>query len=786
MSSDKIIDSIVNKALSGLVYGDESDDLGIILRHIDEGAKKVAGDLGAGLSQHMDWNDLGWIFGQYRGTILSGERQFSGCFHRSNLGNSKENDLLLGIYWKAFGLGTTLGEMFERECSINELLIKQGDFVRRNLNAPKWNILCCMESDCENYEIQSPRRYENNIALTLLRIPNWWRDFLIQDKIWNLVEAVTHSSLPEGEDAINFLDTKEEYRHLVSLLKARRDQLTAELVWRAVGTNADKGKMPQPEKFASKFLSVAGGAGGIWLPQSTTEEWWQSFVTAIELLSLYWKWSEMKGFKPGPLYICVPRPGEIDLSGEGANSKGLQPRLGVALLFASIDLLDCSNTIPRVLQLLPHWNVKLDAASEPLLKISAASYPDTVKSGLYKVLGKEVSDQLFNRLSELHLGGQDASALLLERICPLLDALERIAPSCVHEGRRFAVNILVGLPYHEQILGMELGDVELHLEKLREKIPKKCIDIPKQRIKHDYSLLQPLVNSCYSLFDWDGVILFGRFSSRPREAVNFARFRRLSPIIRGFSPSELYRQLTLENVGLFALCIDRAGTIRVYYGGSFLLYKQQGPWRLGAAVEKLREMLKHNLELIGLSIPKDLDFFDSFVNLLLRISGEPNVGAFFIIARDANHIMQLSEISPPPESIWKDITPFSGKSGVRDELELLYRLSIMDGATAIVLGSGMDFKEKWQNAHIQPRKLVTEKFDLNGYWNNYLKNGKWYEWTDILSYGAKHSSAFALAMESATLHDQKLLVITVSGDGPISFMVGGTDPVQKWPNEMID
>ena len=97
-----------------------NDSLPKVLLNINNWAEKVAKDIGGALSKEHAWKNLGWFFTQYRGTMLSGERSFMNFYHKQGLGTPEENDALLGIYWKTYGLGSTIGELFETRCSLEK------------------------------------------------------------------------------------------------------------------------------------------------------------------------------------------------------------------------------------------------------------------------------------------------------------------------------------------------------------------------------------------------------------------------------------------------------------------------------------------------------------------------------------------------------------------------------------------------------------------------------------------------------------------------------------------
>jgi hypothetical protein len=424
----------------------------------------------------------------------------------------------------------------------------------------------------------------------------------------------------------------------------------------------------------------------------------------------------------------------------------------------------------------------LDGVSD---KIATAVGEDVkeraVKEG-EALFGKTLTDSLMDTMGKLHLGSRVGAALLLERIFPLLAVLERIVPDFVHEGRHFAANILLGLKYHEQVLGEQLGSVQSFLRDLK-KLPLQLKG--EQQLPNDVSLLRVLVKSCYSILDWDGVALFGLLLPDVNKKVKLCSFLQLPRDVRNVPPSEFYRDLTKTHSGLFAINIDRGGCLRIFYGGTLLLYKQKGTWKLGSDVKALSEMLATKLQRIAQKKIENTDFLNSFVDLLLRISEEPGLGALFVIATDQSQVDRLSYIAEPPKEIWKDLNPFGAKPGISErDLEVLYRLSIMDGATVIRLGNHESLETQWREAKIFPRRLITERFDLDKFWEQQINKTNWERWTDILSYGSKHSAAFALAMQTADLPNNRPLIITVSSDGPISFMIGNENPpVVRWPGD---
>ncbi len=775
---------IVKKALAGLGRDLNNVTLPAVLSDIDNVCSKAASKIGNALSQHPDWKDLGWFFGQYRGTILSGRRSFGHFYFRHDLGTQKENRGLLGIYWNAYSLGSTIGELFEQRCLALESNSSEGERTA-NVDPPYWNILCVYP--CSKLKFTSQATQGNDdYAIHRLEIPVDWQIELIPDDIMSLISCLVRLDLPEDQDELKrALQANAVFIRLRQLLKSRRDLLMANVIWNNSVTKTNY--LTDMINFAEKgIITVAGQL-------KTADELAVSRVLAsIQMLCMYWRWTELiKGFPPGPLCVCIPKPGKKDTA-------RLQPRFGFAALFAGVSkkgksgvpayrgatrLSPSDEVIEKVKGLLASWDNALDGASSRIMKAGGSGLEDNVSHKGFALLGKDVTPKLIEKLSKLHLGYEAAAELLLERVFPLLSEIDRNAPGFVHEGHRFAANILLGHEYHEQVLGESLGSVKLFLRDLKDRVPRGCRDNPTFMARTDPMLFKVLVKSCYSLFDWDGVVLFGILSPDGNKGIEFSSFLRLPDSPHNVPPTELYRSLTHRHSGLFAVSVDRGGIIRVYYAGNFLLYKEKGVWKLGSELDALNEELEIGLEKIGHKRKSSTHFLKSFGKLLLRISEEPGKGAMFVIANNKADVIRLSSIAPPPEEIWQNLRPFDIEPrATEEEMETLYRLAIMDGATVVVLGNGENLDEKWRKARIHPRRLVTEEFNLKEFWK-VLEKGEWGDWTNILSYGAKHNAGFALAMRTATSPSKSLLVITVSADGPVTFMVGGKDPIAKWPKD---
>lgn len=754
-----------------------------VLAGVDNAAKSVGVNIGKALSKNPSWSSLGWLWGQYRGTILSGHRAFAEFFHRSGLGSSDENMVLLGIYWHAYGLQATFGELFDQRCVAQEFELTNGE-VHLDARSPFWKTLVVTPYDASRGRVGAVSYEEVSTSTrseVRLQVPRDWAQLLVPEDFRNIVKGLTSkykayraSASPDEADTKQdggferireFLKNDEKaYKRLQTKLKCRRELLAADILW------SDSLEGNKITRDAIKRFFKPLDARFIELPEYDEEDAVGRFVTAVQLLSLYWSWASLKerphNAKIGSLLVCVPKPHK------NGTAQGLQPRLGFAALFTG----NHGQALRSIDKVLEKWGDFLDKASDKILRTSGVRKNGFVEEAEF-VVGKEIAAKLVKRTAELHLGGEIGAIILLQRLRRVLAEIDRIAPTLVHEGQRFSISLLIGLSYHGQVLGEPLGAVNEFLDNLSVFRPGT-----NEAITH-LDCLKALVSSCYSLLDWDGVVLFGTFGIEKDEDVTFSSLLRLGEAERHASGIALFRSLTLKNRELAAISVDRDGTIRLFFAGTLLLYKQKGAWRLGSAVEVLRQTLVESLRVTGVlpGLTNPADALDSFVDLLLRISEEPGHGAMFVICSEGVADKYFSFIAEPPLPIWENLRPFSSDKLESGDGQVLYRLAIMDGATLIDLDPKKDFPARWKEGAIKPRRLVGAKFDLETFKKTW-KNGTWNNWRDVYSFGAKHSSALALAM-AARSHKPPLplLVITVSADGPISFVKGGPDPIVRWP-----
>lgn len=803
MSEEELsVDAIIAQALGKLPPGGSLDT---VVSQIDAIAANAAKEIGEELHKLRKWQSLAWFVSQYRGTVLSGQRPFSRIYHDSKLITDTGNLVLLGFYWAIYGLGATIAELFERQVVSSEpqsIIPKNGE---SKVLPPFWNILAFYPSDVASLVFSNDakpalalQRIPKAVAICSLTFPEHWVDDLVpEDPLWSDISNLIKNPPPALLEAATLLSTQPNptpqtrnaflaqlgadptFVNVRAQLKLRTRIHLSKVLWEErSGHNASTDS-------ASQFFQHPSGAPG---SPTRKEVALEQILMAIQLLSLYWKLLKDEDSPPGPLIVCIPKPGKQSTS-------KLQPRLGFSALHANTQPL--TDILTTTGELLVPWMEALDHAGDKLLQAAHKPEHRVDNLGAELSIPQQIIDQARQRIEELQPGGKGAACLFLERILPVIAEMTRIAPGFIHEGKRFMVNVVIGRNYHEQVLGERLGGVMDFISSLCGKVPKECKQDGTVVGKIDIDFLQPLIKSSFSLFDWEGVLLFGHFNVPVTDPVRFTSLLRLPPHLRIYSPSEMLCQISEMHTGLFAINADRSGNLRIFFGGKLILFWDKRKWYSGAVRDRLEDLLCSQLTKIGIQnneLQRDKHVLAGFVETLLRISDEPHAGALFVIARNEQDVGQLSTISEPPKELWEGLKPFdvdelTGTSNDQ-RAEIFYRLAIMDGATAIILADAPRFADQWKQAGVRPRKLVTEQFDLNDLFERVFKNGKWADWTDCLSYGSKRASALALAMQDYLQFKkekwphQRLVVIAVSADGPIHFMVGGTDPVVTWPTHV--
>lgn len=742
---------------------------------VDQFCESIASKLGTEIKSHQNGviskDDIGWIWGQYRGTALSGVRQLLDYYYMpADEGFDDRQDYLLEFYWQTYGIGSTFGELFNRRVLENPGSTsgqKPGKKSRSEHNDELvlevvWHAL--RVTTHRGRELQFEEWPSGDIEYCELRIPDRWVERVFSTSLLrelkaslpsNGLGAASRKNAKRGDnDDKKRKDTVQrlldEGRFRVRLQRSAH-LLSAEILERYSDQEEQSRTIQSARSFLARFDMS---------PDFAVE----TVVRAIQMFRIYLE--PLGGPKTHDLVVLIPCP---------VGRKILpMPRIGFALAFSSRRKITRSrvekitqfldNTLtPRLEDIAKQWEANavakdsFDEKSEFLGSNYTAHLRDMVKKGL---------------------DGNDPDATqILIRILPLLKKLPPMIPKFVHEGHRFRVNIVIGLPYHEQVLGYPLAKFtpEYKVEKLQADLSEE----------DEIKLLKPIIDLCYSLLDSGDTVLFGQLSDKPSGTVRWNSLLKLHADAKGNnagmekSLTARYEALTRGHGNLFALCVDESEKLRVFSGGKILLEFSRGQWRTGASTGKLTEKLTERISsVLGLSLPKKIgNEFAAFADLVQRISETPGAGALFVLTTAEEDVQRnLLEISAPPKNIYEK--PLGEL--LKDGSDTVFRLATMDGATVICLPKGNNGTSKhpqlrFSRASMKPRRMISEKFDLKAF----SKKWPWSNWPDCLSYGSRRASALALAM--CRMFDKErgpFLCIVISADGPVYFMPGLRYPVE--------
>lgn len=717
----------------GMAGQDTAKTLSEQLMHVDVTAKQCASVLGPIVARHCSTDKLLWFIGQYRGTILSGKREFGSFYFAPDLCGTEDASIglgrqraLLGLYWHLHGsVGASIAELFERRCVADERTnsnghiprwrilrmslgheqgasdggsagrcrVQPGECIRGGRHAEEWDSCVFAEG------ADSP---EAVINTTMLQVPDDTATRLVPDKLWReceqVLEMATGPLARVSDESTLYKKTQEvlqnapEWSRLQNIARLAVLGEVAKIRWDN-STEATTAEERRTERHGNHLIRFAR-----WLAASENlmpclplaegdDEALQQLLKAIQLMCLYWRFMDQflatdgslslrrKGgvFNPigdtvanssvvtvpdRSLFVCVPTP----YKHEYGYATGLQPRLGFSALFGH-----GGDEAVRLIEedLIPAWTYALDLLATRIGAHCKKAVSEQLEHRGSELLGKNTYAEFRTLLKQLLLRrfGNNGNAgdpepkapdVLIDRLLAILEKLVPAVSGFVHEGKRFGVTIFLGLDYHEQVIGEPLGDV-------RDWVDKHAIMVPTgaggDESKGDHlPLLKPLIHSCYSLLDWDGVLLFANMQ-QDKGQVTFTSLRRLPQATRAGSLGETYRKITREHAVLFGL-------------------------------------------------------------------------------------------------------------------------ATMDGATVIELGKEASFKSRWETATIVPRELICSSFDVDQSYDESWQHGTWKEWRDLLSWGSRHSSGLALAMARTDV-----VVVLVSADGPITIMTKGSNPVSRWPRK---
>ena len=739
-----------------------------VLEMIDEFCEHITEKLGKSIeglpSSVFDKKSLGWVWGQYRGTALSGRRRLQDyyLFNSAQLDNQIVNDFLLEFYWSTYGISASMGELFNR--SVLQIR-KDGEPAAALV---KWYVLkVTHDANANRYIVFESPSHSDAVGLQYfaLTVPLNWIDTLLprelfaelRDRIRNL-ESDRDSRLGSYDldnEAAAIEDRKDQIKELLISegwklrLTRRVNLLVAEIL------AGDKDTREANVSAAMRFLDRK---------DLSEEQVLMVIARAVQMYALYWRWRDA-GVGSGDLLVLIPRPVNRDMFS--------MPRLGLAVAFIQDEQQSSKENAALITKF-------FDGSLIPQLKKLAKEWEEeTIGSGLESALRdkSEFLGEHTQRLRDLLVTGLDDNKAdadqVFVRILPVIKMMAQLVPRFIHEGHRFGVSIFVGLPYHEQILGDSLADLS-HFKSEKLKCPPSEQD--------EVELMKPIINSCYSLLDSPDIILFGRLSEVTCGTVKWTSILRLQATAVDresditSTNAARYETLTKGHGNLFAICADETGKLRVFNNGNVLLEFNNGKWRKGSSTEELNNRLATRIKHLWEAVDESSEFA-AFAGLIQRISETPNAGAVLIVTTDRKELNQhLSEISAPPEQLYAK----SFGELLRDRSDLIFRLSTMDGATVILAptenGENGKGSMRFSKAEVYPRRVISEKFDLD----QFRDKCTWPTWRDCLSFGARRAFALALSMQQKINSARApLLCIVVSSDGPIYVMPGEHYPIDE-------
>jgi hypothetical protein len=706
---------------------------------------------------------IGWIVGQYRGTAISGERRTKDHFVSKNMGGREESIYLLETYCRLYGLGASLGEIFYRRTLSN--VYEQNNREGQN---PIWHALRVTLQDRNDMEFEKDNGKNASCELryNTLCVPRQWLDELIPEPLFDRLLNKFESVLVEErlsktpQDIIN--DSPQKIKNILekccfqTSFEKTLNSCTARLL--ASGPHPT---WPKDVQTSQDFLSKESGNNEVLL---------HSVIKSIQLMGLYWRWSKKRQNSEGDLLVLCPEPSK--------GSMRDMPRLGFAIQYAANE--DCAlrSQVENIVSF-------LNRTLTPHLEVLAKRWMDLghrEENLLNKRIGviSPLVETLKVNVSEARNGSRADANILLRRVMDVILEISKLIPSFVHENHRYKVDILLGVPYHEQILGKRIAD----LSKETARFGDIC------HPDNEVNVLKQLIEASYSFLDAQDVAIFGQFSSQNEGTIRWTSLLKLDSKGNNIPSVHKYEEITRGHGNLFAISIGKDSKLKLFCGGKPLLEYWQDRWLEGAGTNtlatKLQEQMSH-LKIFGNEVI-GLDELHGFVKVIQSIAETPGTGAIFAITTSSNEIDRLDSVITPPEDIW------SGRrlqDLLQDKNDVLFRLATMDGATAILIGKGNTAKDKWENATIYPRRLICEHFQLEAF------KKKWadLDWLPLVSYGARRASALALALNSWLGRNESVeekirtpyLCVVISADGPIYIMCGSdkVKPInERIPKEM--
>jgi hypothetical protein len=770
---------------------ENGDDPGQKYRAIDWYCDNVARVLGkvlcSGQSGLCNPRHLAWVFGQYRGTWLTGRRALLDFFGPQDPNNGKAallswDEYLLRVYWLLYGIGASFGELFAAQ--VRESLEATGTESadeEHPVGFATWHALRVTLVKGEELTYKGPdwhARRGGRLLHFTLGVPRKWVPELLGD-VWQTIwKGHTEARRDLGRCPANTepdvqkadWDSRKDgciHRILEEHGVGERLERLCSTLHASILARGWSKKEGKSVKVASSFLRD--------FPQDVTARL-GSVLRAIQLLAMYWRWTE-EGLRrdAGDLLVMAP-----------VFPRGRRlPRLGFAFLFATKSTKCASRRkateIARFLE-----ETVWHTFEEERFAVSPIPAADPLQS-YHETVGTANVQTLTKALATIGHEG-DVAKLLLAPALALTTEVARLSPRFVHEHRRFGVQFLLGLPYHEQVIGRPLGPLRDYLDDIQDSEE----DAPgTTRI-----MLKTLIHDTFSILDSPDVAVMAHYVPGRSHAFRLSSLLRILPDRSTLPTVERFKKITKGLTNLFAVCASRNGKVWLIAGGKAILEYSDGNWRAVPAARDLAGVLSFhfsNIKQLRCGSQKDTKkTLESFAQLLQQIS-EAGSGAMFIITPmrtsspkrtggaayeegEVDHAERnLGYVSEPPQCLWKSRT-FGDLLG--PQTPNLLQLAAMDGATVVEVSTTRgSFAERWAGARVRPRRVVCARVRFDKGTLVKLAEGGLRGWRECRSWGIRRASALAYAMSC----QKQSLVVAVSADGPVYIMSGDAPYVTTFP-----
>lgn len=738
-----------------------------LIQGIDDFCQQIAQKIGEAIFdtdnasiKYSLQNRIGWITGQYRGTAMSGKREFKDIVVNPSIASGPQNHVLLSFYWNLYGLGATMGEVFYSR--LESFLSSQ----RSNGHAPsasklQWFSMVVRLHPADSLFVHQDLHSNQGFPLSI-QVPQKWVEELLPDslfkKIKRRVEFISRRSITETQQLV-LKDLKE--RCFRTTLERRLESLGARILAERHPSNH-----MQPCESLRNIREYFG------YPHENSSDHSDKILIrrllrAIQGLSLFWRWiaasaAEQKlPYTTGPLLLLQP------VAAPNNDRHQEIPRAGLSIMFLENQTeTSGQDEIRKFTQLLDETLIsKFERAGKYLSDHGKHKEDDLDKAceqlKLKSEDGVKPKDALVRELTESRQLSKAEATLLLLRALNAVTRIATLVPTLVHEGTRFGVDILLGMHYHEQVLGAKLASPAFSFG-------LEDIDDADSGMA-SFLTLKSIINSSYSFLDDPGIVIFGTLDSSNDQNILWSSILKVREQENYVRSVKGYETLTSTHRGLFAISIGKDLKLRLFGGGKLLLEYWSNKWHLGAGTKLLNDKLTGLVARLGNTEPSGLNnSMSGFSNLVQSISEIPGAGALFVITPSKKIVKSLYHISEPPDELWKTKTL---DSLLTETDQTLLKLATMDGATVIDLSKSRttDFIQRWKSASVLPRRLIAERFDLTLFQDKANDDDLLIPWSETLSYGSKRASALALVMQ-ARVRKEKCVCVVISADGPIYLM----------------